>query len=334
MKNYVMLFIFAAFPIIGLTACAPTAHPHLSTWRFENIDPLVQTETRPGYNFASAKTFTVLPLHDTEFSTSLGSIAELQILRVLIYQIEVYGYEFVENVDKADLVFAIDYADNPYRSSYVPPSTVTVPVYVPGQTYSTTSFSNYFGSVYGSGGWASGTGYGTTRSTTTTPGTWTTNTYVREGHTAGAYYPTLSIKAFDQTTSDLVYAASYVGVTQIPDLRIAFPAAASWLISDLPWREEGCPQLGSYRAGIGTKLGTLDGNRYFPVIDYVDSGLALRSGSLQVLDIVTAINGVNMESATFCGFIDALGLDTPGSVTLSLFRGGETITAVVEKRLR
>lgn len=324
----------AGLILVLVSACAPTVHPHRSAWYWENVEPLVRAESLPGYEFSRARRVTVLRLAGTEFATNLSPIAEQQALLATIYHLESLGFAYVENLDDADLVAAISYADNPYKSTYVPPSSVVVPSYVPGQTFTTTSSSTTNAWAHGSQGWA--TGFGTTYSTavTSTPGYWTTQTVTRAGYETGAYYPTVSLTLLDASSGETVFYGSYVAVTQIPDLRVSLPWAMLHITSRLPSvpGSLNCPTPVRYRVGLATLLGTIDGNSYFPVILDLDSAIEVKSGDILVEDIILRVNGKSMQGATYCDFWESAKLNEPSDVRLTLIRGGETVETVIGKR--
>lgn len=320
--------------VLVMAGCAPAAHPHRSAWQFEAIEPLVRAEVLPKYDFGSSRTVTVLRLAGTEYATSLSAIAERQALQAAVYVLEGMGYSYVETLEDADLVVAISYADNPYRTSYVPPATVAVPRYVPGQTFTTQSRTSTNAWAQGSWGW--GTGYGTSNSTsvTTTPGYWTTDTVTRSGYTTGAYYPTIGLTLLDAASGETVFSGSYVGVTQIPDLRVTLPWGITHILANLPIGAEpsGCGQRVQFQVGLATILGTLDGNGYYPVVTGLDPAMVVKSGDILIEDLVIAVNGRSVEAAGFCEFWQAFRLDQPGDVNLRLWRGDRAVEVVVGKR--
>lgn len=303
-----------------------------AAFQLATTDPLVNTEIRPGYDFASKRSIHIVPLYGTEFATSLTETQELQAMAVLRYNLEYLGYEVTDNLATADLLVAIDYAENEYKSSYVPPSTITVPVYVPGQTSTATSYSNYWGSYYGTGGFASGTASGRTTTTYTTPGTWSTRTATRGGYTTGAYYPALALNIFDSDSHQLVYSASYVAVSQAHDLRLAMPWGIVNLLHDLPLQNTNVCNINPlYTVGLMFLSATIDGNRYFPTVGATAPDVEYVEGQLLQADLITAVNGTSMQNATFCETLRAFNLRQPGAVTLDVHRAGQNIQVVVQK---
>lgn len=325
---------FAGLVLTLVSACAPTVHPHRSAWLWENVEPLIRSEALPGYDFSKARTVTVLRLAGTDYATSLSPIAEQQALLATIYHFESIGFRYVENLADADLVAAISYADNPYKTSYVPPSSVTVPKYVPGQTFTTSSNSSTNAWAYGNQGWA--TGFGTTRTTsvTTTPGYWTTQTVTNPGYSAGAYYPTVVLTLLDATSGQTVFSGSYVATTQVPDLRVSLPWAMLHIVNRLPDAPQSlpCSTPVRYRVGLATLLGTLDGNNYYPVVLNLDPAIVVKAGDILVEDIVLRVNGKSMRDARLCDFWESARLNEPSDIRLTLMRGTQTVETVISKR--
>ncbi len=152
----------------------------------QEVEPLIRQYSDPDAPVENFSTFTVLPYNiavDSSQPPQFGNdLLEKQMLFSIRNRIEAAGYMYVANIEEADLVFTLS-GSNEYKTIDVPPSSITVPNYVPSRTIITNSSSHGNVSAYGTYGSAYGTYSGHGTATTTVPGYWTTRSYTRPGYT-------------------------------------------------------------------------------------------------------------------------------------------------------
>lgn len=330
-RSAVLLASMAAL-VFALSACAPAANPNLKTWSFENHKFVTRAEISPTFEPSKYKTFTVVRLAGVKGVDDRSPIEEEQMLFVVATWLEAQGYKYVNGAKDADFAVAIGVIKNEYKTQYVPPSSVTVPVYVPGRTY--TSNSTASGSAYGfgSGGWASAWGSSQSTTTTRSSGYYTTQTYAQPGYTTGNYYPAVLVFGMDVKNQDELFKLSSVAVSNIPDIRIAFPFLMADMVSKLPVGQSKCdvPQHRDKSLGINLSFGTLDGNRYFPIVTGPVKGHSphVTSGSIEPFDLILSANGKSLENLSYCQFVRDFNSDYP-TYTFTLLRGGNQVQAVL-----
>ena len=258
--------------------------------------PLAKYEKDPEVNFNNYKNFSVLPQAEVNTETKMNPIIEKQLLFMLRNAFESLGYHYVSNIKDADFLIMVYYS-NEYKSHYIPPSSYTIPWYIPGQTQTTfinsyNTFSGTIGSDYFSG---SGSGWGT--ATTTTPGYYVPMTFTRPCHYEGCYYPYLFVAALDKNLKKIVWSGSVIGATPNHDIRLS----AQVLFSDLFGRKKpNFPVSSSYGKTNDSKDGafgmmatpyTVDGNNFYPYISSVVVDSPADKENLRPGDVIIKIDG-------------------------------------------
>ena len=269
------------------------------------IEPMINHYTDPDMPMARYSTFAVLPKRvaaQGSASPAFGhELLEKQMLFLLRSHIESRGYRFVTDLSEADFIATID-GSNDYQTHYIPPSSVTVPTYVPSRTIVTNSYGS--GSVHSHGtyGSAYGTYSGTSHSTTTIPGHWSKRTYEKPGRTVGHFYPVVSISMYDSESGQSVWYATSVGCSDNSDVRVSsqIPIGATLqnlLQSDTAAVEDNAQ--GSVRSGIEFTVFTPDGEAFYPMIVDVLGGSPAQHAKLRFGDLILAIDGSNAVNKSF-----------------------------------
>lgn len=315
--------------LVMCSGCATTATHNLSSLTYD-IEPSTKTFLDPTKDFSAYKTFSVIsPVALIGENAQLSNEIEAkQVLFSLRNSIERMGYQYVGLDESPDLVFTID-GSSVYQESYVPPTNVVIPRWVPGQTYKT--YGSHSGSAnlstYGSGGstYGYGTYSGTSTATTTTSGYLTTDVVTLPGYTVGNHYPALSVFAFESATGENVWHGSGTAMSNTPDFRISSQILLIQLISQLPVSDAFSQDIYADkqgRVGVDVAIVTLDGNNYFPaVIGFAEDSPASKSG-LKTYDIVTSINGESTRNLPLSD-VARLATGDPGStVSLLIWRMG------------
>jgi len=136
--------------------CAPVPS-NMSPVSLES-DPYVLSYKDPAFARTYA-TFSVFPSSLVFDNAAVSGILERQMLFALRNSIEQRGYRFVEITSSPDFLITID-GSSPYRETYVPPRTVTIPQWEPGRIK--TTYDHTYGSFqYNLYGDYSAYGYGT-----------------------------------------------------------------------------------------------------------------------------------------------------------------------------
>ena len=221
---------------------------------------------------------------------------------------------------------AWEMSSNEYKSQYVPPSSVTVPWYMPGQTQTTfinnySNFSGYVGNDYFHG---TGSGWGT--ASTTSPGYFVPMTVTRPGYHVGAYYPYLCVSALDTSLKKLAWSGSVTVSTSEPDIR----KSAQVILSDLFGREElnfplardatklRPPNYGVI--GCYVRVFTPDGNNFYPIITGIFIDSPVHKKGLRLFDIITHIDGKSNLNLPTSKIMDAFNNKKYESVVLTIKR--------------
>jgi len=223
----------------------------------------------------------VCPIAELDKDLHINPIVEKQLLFLVRNELELLGYHHANTIEQADFYLGVVFA-NEYKSEYIPPSTSTIPWYVPGQTQ--TTHMNLYGST--------GSHWGT--ATTTTPGYYVPMTITRPGQYVGAYYPYLNVLAFDKASKKLVWSGSAIVATKEPDIRrSASTLLPGLLLEKFPKASEWSKQHDSKKGvfGCGFLVFTIDGDSFYPMITGVWSGSPASRGGLKVYDIITHIDG-------------------------------------------
>lgn len=161
-----------------------------------STSPLIDVRQDPDVDCSRYRTFCLYRFAGTDPNIRVDPITEKQILYLVRDHLVGSGYIYQDSCANADLVVTV-YFSNEYKEQYIPPTSIPIPVYKPGQTV---SFSGFFGSDYY---------YGSGR----TSGSWTVETLTMPGRVKGYYYPVILVDLFDRATDDLVWSGS--GVTSV-----------------------------------------------------------------------------------------------------------------------
>ncbi len=297
------------------------------------LRPTVSSFRDPDTDFSKYRTFSVFPFSLTSEDAKMNEIMERQILFALRNSLESRGYKFVQISDSPDFIATINVSSQ-YMESYVPPQTAVIPQFVPGQTVTISSsilgtfnFNN-FGN-YASYGW--GNYSGQTTATTYIPGYTRLQTYTRPGYTTGAYYPVLSISAYDGKTFKNVWLGSGAGTSDNQDLRISSQFVLFPVMDQFPSLPEYVDPYGSGLIGIRFGIFTNDGNGYFPtILSVADGGPAKKAGA-KPYDMILAIDGVPLINKPFSEALK-LYFGEPGTrITLDIWRMGRRLSLKVKR---
>lgn len=290
--------------------------------------PLAQYEKSPEVDFSKYKNFAVFPQAELKKKTEMNPIVEKQLLFMLRNGFESLGYNYVNNVEDVDFFIAIYYT-NEYKNQYIPPSTVTIPWYVPGQTQTTfinnySNISGYIGSDYFYG---SGSGWGT--ATTTTPGYYVPMSMTKPGSYVGWYYPCIFVSVFDKNSKGLVWSGSVIGTTSESDIRLSTQVLLSDLFgrkephfpicSDFPKRDDS----GDGIFGINPFIYTIDGNNFYPMIGQISIKSPAHKGGLKPGDIITHVDKQSTLNQPLSQCINTFNKSKEESIVLTIQRGNK-----------
>jgi len=291
------------------------------------IEPIVKVSKSIKFTERSFKNvFIATPSEISKNQEFDNKIIESSMCYRLKSEFEAYGYVVVDNAKDADLIATI-HGSNKYDTHYVPPSTVTLPKYIPGQTYTTNS--QY--SVYSSGGYSSPASvYG--QSTTTTPGQWTTENHNRPGYTAGNYYPSIKIDVVDAKSGEELYVVTATGSSNASDIRIATQVLILRSFSQMPLGAMVDRSAGVI--GIRFQIATVDGNSYYPFVYGVQKNSPADNADIKFGDCLLEINEHQMVNTTFSGARREISGDPGTAVKIILVRMGERIEKSLVRKER
>jgi len=297
MKGYNRVFLFICIAVLFIISCATYSRITNLTPAYLYSKPYVSTIKDPYVKFENYKTFSVFPLSIISEENKMNPILERQLLFYVRNILEAKGYKFVQIDKNPDFLITLT-ADAEYHETYIPPSSITLPYWVPGKTitsfeYSSGSFDfNTFGdySYYGWGTWS-----GTKYKTTYIPGYMTAITYNRAGRTIGHFYPAAAVIAYDSKTLKNIWIGSGAGTSDNPDIRVSGQLVLLNILKDFPncYHSLEKDAIKSGMIGVGIAIFTSDGNAYYPtVVDLIDNMPAKRAG-LKMHDMIIDINGVS-----------------------------------------
>jgi hypothetical protein len=312
MRKYFKIWAGLGIIPVLIISCATTTKLTNLSPAYLYFTPSTSSFRDPDAQLERYKTFSLFPLSLISKESKMNPILERQLLFYIRNLLEAKGYEFVQLGQNPDFLVTL-WADIKYQESYVPPSSITLPHWVPGKTITTYGSSsgsfklNTFGdySSYGWGTWSS-----SDTKTTYIPGYMTTRTYTRPGYTVGHFYPTAVIQVYDGKTLRNVWMGSGAGTSDNADIRISGQFVLAHILKDYP----NCLSLGikdNIKSGmIGIQYGifTNDGNSYFPTVINLREGAPAKKEGLEVHDMIIEVNGVSTLNKSF-------------SEVLSLFRG-------------
>jgi len=321
---YVLLYVSIFLMLVG---CATTKVTNVTPLN-HCAKPLIQIYKDPAFDESKYRTFSV-------FSSSLindkaqirnqlgGEILEKQMLFSLRNSFEERGYKFVELNKSPDFLVTIDGAA-PYKETYVPPQTVMMPYWVPGQTITTQhrTSGSFNLNAYNDYGW--GTYSGTSTSTSHVPGYMTTVPYTRPGYTVGYHYPSISVGVFDGKTLKNVWNGFGAEITKNPDFRVSSQFLKGHIIlKNFPacqYKAQNYPLRKSGMVGIFFDILTNDGNNYFPTVVQVLQKFPAEKADVKPWDMILAIDGVPTQNKPLSEIVNLIDGDAGTKISLTLWR--------------
>jgi len=274
-----LIYLFVLIILVG--GCATPRH------NFSNImldsTPFIQEVKDPEADFKSYKTFAVFSLANTEIGKNIDSILEKQLLYVIANNLEFKGYKYVEKAKEADLNVIV-FFNQEYKTYYVPPNAITLPIFVPGWTQNANiNFSGY----------ASGLGnfWGSATASTYNPGYMTYQTFVTPGYTVGHFYPINSVSFFDNKKKSRVWSGVGVTYSNNADIRLSSQVLLLGILDKFPngdWDKD-YPEW--YRLGFNFLIMTNDGNNFYPSVRTLSKNSSAQVAGLKKYDIITHIDG-------------------------------------------
>lgn len=266
--------------------------------------PLIKFYINPDVSYGDYKTFSV------ELAESNAILAK-QITFYIRNLLETRGYTYVERDKGPDFIVKSCFK-NKYETYYTPPSSITIPDYVPAQTITTNL------SVYN--------GVSTTVGTATTyvPGYFTTKTETISGYVVGYYRPSARLDIIDAKDNKAIYSATGVGASDNPDFRVGGQFVIASMLEKLPFRKDPETYLSiQRRIGMFCWIITLDGNSYYPAIFRVEDDSPAKNAGLEKNDIITSINDNPTLNKLFTQFLDMIG--KAPELNLKVLRRGNTM---------
>jgi hypothetical protein len=287
--------------------------------------PLVETYKDPAFRAENYKTFSVFPSSVIDDNATFkNEILEKQMLFELRNWLEAKGYTFVGTDQNPDFMATID-GSATYHESYVPPSSITLPLYVPSKTLTAygkdrgTFDFNTFGdySSYGWGNWS-----GNYTKTVEIPGYYTSQTYESPGYYSGAYYPGITIRIYDGHSFENKWTGIGVGTSANSDIRISAQMVINDILIDFPNCINSDNSTNSNRGVIGVFciILTVDGNQYYPYVIKLMPDKPAEKAGIKRYDLITTINGIPTENRSFSECMELLAGGPQTEVVISIKR--------------
>lgn len=321
--RYILIFAAISFYLSG---CGGPRENNLDPTALI-IKPSVNIAKSPHFAPQKYKTaFVAPPSEITKKQEYDNAIIEQNMSFRLGAALETCGYRLVNDAKDADIIGMIR-GSNKYDTYYVPPSTVILPKYIPGQTYTTNS--DY--SVYGS---RSPLPYATVsgQSTTTTSGQWTSESYTRPGYTAGNYYPSIRIDIVDAHSGEELHVATATGTSGTSDIRVASQVLILESFEQVP--PAAAITISQSAIGIIMHIGTVNGNDYYPFCYRVAKGGPADRAGLKFGDCVLEIDGKPTLNGQISEIIALVGGEIGTTVNLEIYRSGQRITKSIKRESR
>lgn len=333
MKKIFYLFIIA----ILVSGCATTLKPG-TVWMYTK--PLVKCEKDPMVDFNKYNNFSIFPQADIDKEKTMNPIVEKQLLFMLMNTFELLGYDYIDKPELADFIVGVTYS-NEYKSEYIPPSSYTVPWYVPGQTQTTfvNNYNTFSGNIGSKSFYGSGSGWGT--ATTTTPGYYVPLAFTRPGGYVGWYYPCIFVSIFDKNSKKLVWSGSVVVTTPQADIRLSGQVLLGQLFYG---KELNFPKSSNLQRKFEQKDGaiginaipqTFDGNNFYPTISTVTVNSPAYKQGLKPLDMVTQVDKENTLNWSVANIEAKMRKNKGETMVLTMKRGGKAwdVTLTAEDRV-
>jgi hypothetical protein len=320
--------------LAGLTNANAQKRNNLSPAALK-LNPTISSYRDPDVDFSRYKTFAVFPYSLlVSGGGAPNEILEKQILFFLRNSMEMRGYRFVQITDNPDLLVTMNVTSE-YQQYYVPPQAVTVPQFVPGTIVRTqsTSSGNFNLNTVGSPNLAWGSYSGQTTSNTYVPGFTTYQTVTRPGYTAGAYYPSVSIAAFDGTTLKKVWTGTGVGTSDNPDARVSSQLVSLPILSQFPASTQATP-IAEGIVGISWSVMTFDGNAFVPTVVALLNGGPAKKAGIKQYDMILAIDGQSLVNKPYSEVIRLLRKEPGQQSFFEVWRLGQRKTVRITRVAR
>jgi len=293
-KWAVVVVVCVAAALLG--GCKEGERNNFSHITFQG-DPLVTFEADPGFRAEGCRSFGILTR-----GGSSHPIIERRLGWMLAWALEAMGYQEAATPAEADLVLSLVFS-NEHKTSYLPPTTVTIPWQERGKWVNSDSTIQ--------------TPYGTATGHTSTwvPGGTTYIPVTRPGRTVGCYYPALSISAYDRVAlaaspndigKALVWTETIVHSSNAGDGILSGQFLLLRLLSEHPVlpRKSG-PARGPL--GLGLVMLTADGINAYPTVVAVIKGSAGEKAGLRAWDMVLEVNGQPTANVSWAQCSDMFG---------------------------
>ncbi len=228
---------------------------------------------------------------------SVDPIDEEHLLFLARSHLELLGYRYTTDVAQADFIVSVSFSSE-QKEHYIPPKTVWLPRYTPGQS-ATVNYYGFSGSTSYSGS-----------ATVSTPGSFSLESHTRPGYSVFDFQPILYYVASNQSGKVLFYAGA-LGRSKVSNIR----STAPWLIDKVankipPCSEKNSPSdprplLSKY--GVRLAPATIDGNEYYPTVmaDPLGDSIA-ESAGLYKYDVILEINGQSTRNKSIPGILSLL----------------------------
>jgi len=331
-RFFLHFFILIGAASLTLNSCSPSSkvtnlsHIHLQS------DPKVTSFQDPDVDFEKFRTFTVLP--STNDATRENPILAKQLAFYLRNVMEYHGYKFVAPSENPDIIATMD-VKSEYHETYIPPQTISVPVYIPGKTITIESNSKGTASAFSDDEYAYGNYSGTSSSTINVPGSMAMGTKTIPGQTVGHYYPILSVWLYGGNKKENIWLGTGVGVTDLKDTRLSCQPIMNVLHSKIPYN----PSLNSDTVNIGYIgmsyfVTTPDGNRFYPFITGVSGGTPADEAGIEYEDAIIMINGTPTENLPLSKISELLKGNVGEAVSFKIWRVGKAYDFTVTRKSR
>jgi len=307
------------------TGCASSNFTHMQPLMYQ-FEPSIKVQKDPESHIDSYQTFSLIPASSISKDSNMGKIEEKQILFFLRGLFEAKGYKYVKLDGSPDFIATISVSSQ-YKENYVPPQTVTVPMWVPSQTITSKSYSSGTASAYGSGGYAYGNYSGNSTTESTVPGYMTSETYTKPGYNIGFHYPTVNVVVLDANSNALVWSGAGTATSKTSDMRISSQLLSSNMLKSFPLKSlseiEKNEIINKGKIGMAILPMTFDGNDYYPVVtQLVKRSPAILKG-IKRWDIIVRIDGQSTKNISLSNAYNSLS-GKPGDIkSLQVFRDGK-----------
>jgi len=292
--------------------------------------PVVRASRAMRADFSEYGTFSVVPFSID--GDKMPEIMEEKLLFFLRNCFELVGYTFVKLADDPDFLVT-GYVESEYRESYVPPSTYSMPRWVPGQTI--TSY-GYLSGVYGQYSQAWGTYSGSTTTNTFIPGYMTMDTYTRPGYTTGMFYQTGAVRVYDSKTGKNIWSGSGASASKTGDPLIASQLLFVKMITEFPPKktlktDKSTIIIPAGDIGANYFLLSLDGNNFYPSVFHVYKNSPALNAGIKVFDFIISVDGQSLSNMSLRGARSKINGEPGSTGIFQVFRNGEIKTLKIPR---